>query len=51
MRVGIDSIPPYTAKVSGLANGEHTIFARAFDTKRQHLTSAPVIVIVGKSNE
>jgi hypothetical protein len=51
MRVGIDSLPPYTAKVSGLANGKYTIFARSFDAKKQHLTSAPIVVTVGKSNE
>jgi hypothetical protein len=48
MRVGVDSIAPYSLKVSGLARGSYTIFARAFDSKNEHTTSAPVIVNVGK---
>lgn len=47
MRVGIDSTAPYSVKVSGLAKGTYTIFARAFDSKNNHTTSAPVIITVG----
>lgn len=50
MRVGIDSTAPYSIKVPDLAKGTYTIFARAFDTKNEHTTSAPVIITVGKSS-
>lgn len=46
MRVGVDSIAPYSVKVSGLARGMYTIFARVFDIKKEHTTSAPIILRV-----
>ena len=47
MLVGVDSIAPYSVTVSNLAKGKYTILARAFDNKRDHTTSAPVIITVG----
>jgi hypothetical protein len=46
MLVGVDSIAPYSVKVSNLANGKYTLFARAFDNQKEHTTSAPVIISV-----
>ena len=46
MLVGVDSIAPYSMKVSGLAKGMYAIFARAFDNKKEHTTSAPIIIYV-----
>jgi hypothetical protein len=48
LRVGVDSTEPYAMDITGLAKGTYTIFARAFDSKNEHTTSAPVIVTVGK---
>jgi hypothetical protein len=48
MRVGVDSAAPYSLNVSGLAKGTYNIFARAFDSKNEHTSSAPVVVTVGK---
>ena len=48
MLVGVDSIAPYFLKVTGLPKGLYTIFARVFDSKNEHTTSAPVIVTVGR---
>lgn len=47
MLVGVDSIAPYSVKVSGLAKGMYTILARVFDSKKEHTTSAPIIITVG----
>jgi len=47
MLVGVDSIAPYSTKVSGLAKGMYTIFARVSDSKKEHTTSAPVVITVG----
>ena len=47
MLVGVDSIAPYSVTVSNLAKGKYTILARAFDNKREHTTSVPVIITVG----
>lgn len=46
MLVGVDSIAPYSVTVSNLAKGKYTILVRAFDNKREHTTSAPVIIAV-----
>jgi len=46
MRVGIDSTGPYTANITRLAPGTYTLFARAFDRKNEHTTSAPVTITV-----
>lgn len=47
MRVGVVYSLPYSFKVSGLAKGTYTIFARVFDQYyEQHTTSAPIIIHV-----
>ncbi|MBO0936654.1 hypothetical protein J2I47_08875 [Fibrella sp. HMF5335] len=46
MRVGIDSTAPYTTRVTQLAPGTYTLFARAFDRANEHTTAAPVIITV-----
>lgn len=47
MRVGVDSVAPYSVKVFGLANGTYTIFARVFNNINEHTSSAPVIITAG----
>ncbi len=47
MLVGVDSTAPYSIPVSNLIKGKYTVFARAFNKKRDHTTSAPVIIEVG----
>jgi hypothetical protein len=47
MRVGIDTTAPFAFKVDRLPKGNYTIFARAFDSKNEHTTSAPVILNIG----
>ncbi|MCY7358114.1 MAG: Ig-like domain-containing protein, partial [Rudanella sp.] len=46
MLVGIDSTAPYTANVTQLAPGAYTLFARVFDRKNEHTSSAPVIITI-----
>lgn len=46
MLVGIDSIAPYSVKVSGLQKGIYSVFARAFNNKNEHNSSAPIIITV-----